>query len=224
MAWPSYNIAQRESNPSYGPRWDTSGYEWPQVSPPPPFSIPSAIEPPMFPSHLLYNYHLQHPSMPLYPNFFIPAAPSNLDLYRPNQEVTHYSLLEGNGVANPFHMDSISPEPSATTRGASQSPNCSVQEIHQLKDNGRHSARSGALCRRRGARKPNPGSDGQGAFRCTWKNCRYPGVFSCKGVLRRHIKTQHVTPRSFGCPECDRLFSRKDNMTEHLGRVHFGRV
>ncbi|KAJ5357581.1 hypothetical protein N7541_004739, partial [Penicillium brevicompactum] len=57
-------------------------------------------------------------------------------------------------------------------------------------------------------------------FQCLWRGCNYPGVFSRKGVLMRHIETQHVDPHSFDCHKCDRTFSRKDNMMEHIGRVH----
>lgn len=63
-------------------------------------------------------------------------------------------------------------------------------------------------------------SKDNGYFLCDWKDCAYSGIFSSKGALMRHIDTQHVAPRSVDCPKCDKLFSRKDNMTEHLGRVH----
>ncbi|KAJ5494205.1 hypothetical protein N7463_010292 [Penicillium fimorum] len=58
-------------------------------------------------------------------------------------------------------------------------------------------------------------------FQCHWTDCKYRGMFSRKNVLMRHIKTQHVTPRSFDCPRCARSFGRKDNMREHMGRVHW---
>ncbi|KAJ5697579.1 hypothetical protein N7488_011263 [Penicillium malachiteum] len=65
-------------------------------------------------------------------------------------------------------------------------------------------------------------SDPCGPFKCKWEDCRYPGVFARKAVLMRHIETQHVTPKSFECPDklCDRSFNRKDNMEEHWRRVH----
>ena len=40
----------------------------------------------------------------------------------------------------------------------------------------------------------------------------------------RHIETQHVSPHSIECPVCGKRFSRRDNMTEHLGRVHSQRL
>ncbi|KAL3465683.1 hypothetical protein BJX64DRAFT_252271 [Aspergillus heterothallicus] len=60
---------------------------------------------------------------------------------------------------------------------------------------------------------------------CYWPGCTYTGSFSKKGQLTRHVKTLHVSPRSFACPEvgCGKLFHRKDNRTEHVRRVHLGR-
>ncbi|KAJ6137158.1 hypothetical protein N7471_003644 [Penicillium samsonianum] len=213
----SYNISLDNLSPSYEFGWDTSGCKSPPVSPARPFSNPSRAGPSMSPGHLLSNHHLQNSSAPLEPSFLMPAASYNLDLYRPNQDVTHHPSLEGNGAARPFPTDGVSSGFGTTTCAASPSSDCSVQEIPQRNDDGGHCARAGMLCRRRGARRQN---SGHGTFRCNWKDCSYPGMFSRKGVLMRHIETQHVTPRSFGCPKCDRLFSRKDNMTEHFGRVH----
>ncbi|KAJ5332319.1 uncharacterized protein N7506_006102 [Penicillium brevicompactum] len=59
-----------------------------------------------------------------------------------------------------------------------------------------------------------------GVFRCDWKDCAYSGTFACKRSVMRHVETQHITPRSVPCFECGQLFGRRDNMTEHLGRVH----
>lgn len=57
---------------------------------------------------------------------------------------------------------------------------------------------------------------------CGWKGCERPRPFTDKGTLLRHIKNQHVDPHSFKCPSkgCVKTFSRKDNMEEHLFRVH----
>ena len=63
----------------------------------------------------------------------------------------------------------------------------------------------------------------QGSFQCCWKDCKYRGTFTRKGLLMRHVETQYVTPRAFDCTICGKSFSRKDNMREHLGRVHLER-
>lgn len=62
--------------------------------------------------------------------------------------------------------------------------------------------------------------DHQGSFECHWIDCNHRGAFSGESVLMRHIKTQHVNPRSIDCPSCGKSFNRKDNMMEHLGRAH----
>ncbi|KAJ5488366.1 hypothetical protein N7453_011820 [Penicillium expansum] len=206
MAFPSYNISLDDSSPSYGPEWDTSGYKGPQVSPTRPFSTFLVTESSMSPNRALYNHHMQYSSAPLDRNFLLPAAWSDQDLYRPTQYDIRHSLSEENGAAKSLSMDGVILGPDTAAFVDSSSFNYSAQEIPQPKDN----------AGRRGARKQSPG--------CNWKDCPYPGMFSRKGVLMRHIETQHVNPRSFGCPKCDRLFSRKDNMTEHLGRVHLERV
>ncbi|KAJ5817515.1 hypothetical protein N7447_007523 [Penicillium robsamsonii] len=69
-------------------------------------------------------------------------------------------------------------------------------------------------------RQPNKQENGDGPFECNWISCKHRRPFSCERVLMRHIKTQHVKPRSIDCPRCPLSFNRKDNMKEHLGRVH----
>lgn len=150
MAWSSYNIALNTSSLSCGLGWDTTGYTVSQVSPTHLFSTPSDAEPSMSPNQLLYNHHLQHPSAPLDPNIFMPATSSNLDVYDPNQDVTHHSSVESNGAANPFLADGVS------TCATSPCSGISIQEIPEPKDNAGHCARTGIPCRRRGARKQTP--------------------------------------------------------------------
>ncbi|CAI7589901.1 unnamed protein product [Penicillium pancosmium] len=55
-------------------------------------------------------------------------------------------------------------------------------------------------------------------FICRWSGCKRPGPFSKKGVLKRHVNTQHLDPRSFKCPHrgCTVSFNRKDNLDQHL--------
>ncbi|KAJ5715418.1 uncharacterized protein N7483_012599 [Penicillium malachiteum] len=59
-------------------------------------------------------------------------------------------------------------------------------------------------------------------FRCEWKGCRYTGAFGRKFELKRHVETQHIFPNSFECPDprCRKPYNRKDNLEEHLRRVH----
>ncbi|KAJ5701784.1 Zinc finger C2H2 [Penicillium malachiteum] len=63
----------------------------------------------------------------------------------------------------------------------------------------------------------------QGHFECGWKNCQKPGPFTRKSVLKRHIDTLHISPRSFVCPSehCGKSFNRKDNLDDHFRRVHW---
>ncbi|OQD62752.1 hypothetical protein PENPOL_c011G09138 [Penicillium polonicum] len=157
MAWSSYNFFLNNSSPSYGLGWDTTGYTWPQVSPTDSFPVPLTAEPSsMSPNHLLYNHHLQHPSAPLDPKFFMPATSSNLDIYNPNQDAMHHSSLESNGAAKSFPTGGVNPGSGTTTCGASPYFDISMQEIPEPKGNASRCARTGMLCRRRGARKHSP--------------------------------------------------------------------
>ncbi|KAE8141279.1 hypothetical protein BDV38DRAFT_237655 [Aspergillus pseudotamarii] len=61
-----------------------------------------------------------------------------------------------------------------------------------------------------------------GLYRCEWRACKYPGEFSREAELMRHIRSKHVCPGLYECPEenCRRMFNRKDNMMEHFRRMH----
>ncbi|KAL4879222.1 hypothetical protein BJY04DRAFT_96507 [Aspergillus karnatakaensis] len=67
--------------------------------------------------------------------------------------------------------------------------------------------------------------EAKSVFKCDWKDCTYAGVFSREGELIRHVKTKHVTPKSYKCTasNCDRVCSRKDNLAEHVRRIHGAR-
>ncbi|KAJ6184803.1 hypothetical protein N7519_006104 [Penicillium mononematosum] len=112
---------------------------------------------------------------------------------------TDYHCLVGNNVAVPC-LGSTS----------------SAQQPTPPKDSGIPTARG----HRNRSRRTNKQEDPYGSFECRWIDCKHPGPFCHGSVLMRHIKTQHVNPRSIDCPRCKKTFNRKDNMKEHLGRVH----
>jgi hypothetical protein len=157
MAWPLYNIAFKDSSPSYEPGWDTSGCKWPQVSPTHSSSVSWGAESSMSPNHLLYNHYMQNSSAQIVPNFVMLGASYDLDLSRLNQNVTHCSSLEGNGAAKPFPMDGVKPWSGTTTNITYPSSDDSVQEIPRPKVHAGHCPNVDTPYRHRGARKPNPG-------------------------------------------------------------------
>ncbi|KAJ5972972.1 Zinc finger C2H2 [Penicillium vulpinum] len=59
-------------------------------------------------------------------------------------------------------------------------------------------------------------------LKCKWKHCEYSGSFSQRGALLRHIKTKHISPGLYECPEgeCQKNFNRKDNLIAHIRNVH----
>lgn len=60
------------------------------------------------------------------------------------------------------------------------------------------------------------------SFKCGWEGCAYPGNFSSEYVLMRHIKSTHVSPGLYKCPDlnCDRSFGRRDKLSAHVRLVH----
>lgn len=63
-------------------------------------------------------------------------------------------------------------------------------------------------------------NDPPSEIKCHWKDCRYTGTFGRKAELKRHIETQHISPKAYKCPECGRPCNRDDNLNGHLRRVH----
>jgi hypothetical protein len=57
---------------------------------------------------------------------------------------------------------------------------------------------------------------------CKWEGCKHTRSFSREADLVRHIKTVHISPGSYICPEvgCRKACSRKDNLEAHRQRVH----
>ncbi|KAE8313059.1 hypothetical protein BDV41DRAFT_269356 [Aspergillus transmontanensis] len=82
------------------------------------------------------------------------------------------------------------------------------------------SGKSHVICGHRGI--PKSSVTRTGLYRCEWRACKYPGVFSREAELMRHIRSKHVCPGLYKCPEENRRrsFNRKDNMMEHLRRKH----
>ncbi|KAJ5780508.1 hypothetical protein N7457_005668 [Penicillium paradoxum] len=170
-------------------------------------------------NHLSYN-PLQHSAAPIHPSYPMTLAPHHLERNPFDQIPTQYPSFEINGLNEPTTVGGhVSSEysttcntPSASTPSMQEAPRprASDYEVHTPGEGGRtHRPKVENL---------------HGSYQCEWKDCTYRGSFSRKGVLMRHIETQHVSPRSFNCHICDRRFSRKDNMVEHLGRVHLERV
>ncbi|KAJ5472943.1 hypothetical protein N7530_006944 [Penicillium desertorum] len=63
-------------------------------------------------------------------------------------------------------------------------------------------------------------TENYGTFKCEWKGCQYDRLFSRKGVLKRHIQTQHLNPRAFKCPWCKHASSRRENLKAHRQSIH----
>ncbi|KAL4928146.1 uncharacterized protein BDV17DRAFT_264895 [Aspergillus undulatus] len=59
-------------------------------------------------------------------------------------------------------------------------------------------------------------------FRCRWEGCQSSTLFRRETDLLRHIKTIHISPEAYPCPEanCDRVFGRKDHVAQHMKRRH----
>ncbi|CAI7577822.1 unnamed protein product [Penicillium glandicola] len=97
-----------------------------------------------------------------------------------------------------------------------------IQETLQLDDAPKDpsQAKMSYRSRRRAGKKRD--SDNYGTFKCEWKGCPYGRPFSRKGVLMRHIETQHVNPRAFKCPHpgCDHASSRRENLKAHRQSIH----
>jgi hypothetical protein len=57
---------------------------------------------------------------------------------------------------------------------------------------------------------------------CKWEGCQYPRPFGREADLVRHLKTIHINPGAYICPElgCGKPCSRKDNLEAHRQRVH----
>ncbi|KAF4771817.1 hypothetical protein N7455_008065 [Penicillium solitum] len=222
MAWSPYNVPPNTSGTPGQDQGSRDAYH-PYGSAAHQYPPSLATEPSTFPeNHLPYNIPMQHPSAPVNPNYHIPFLMIRTDFDSANHNTVHNPSIESNrpGELSPLSYLSSGPSTACTTPSGSGSSTPAMQEMPQSGIGG-HEMQTiyGAT------RTLRPRHDElHETYQCNWKDCKYRGVFSRKGVLMRHIETQHVSPYSIGCPVCGKLFSRRDNMTEHLGRIHSQRL
>jgi hypothetical protein len=72
---------------------------------------------------------------------------------------------------------------------------------------------------------PAPSSTSHGTFlpqQCKWEDCGSSTIFQREGDLIRHLKTIHISPNAYPCPEpeCPRAFGRNDHLKNHLKTIH----
>ncbi|KAJ5520147.1 hypothetical protein N7463_000600 [Penicillium fimorum] len=222
MAWSPYDVSSNASStPGYGRSTEDLHYPYGSIAHqyrPSLATEPSMFSDNQFPSNTL----VQHPSTPVHPGYFTSFTQAHADFNPANQNTVHYPSI-GNNRPGQFSTTgylSSGYNTACTTPSASGVSTPSMQDIPEP---GVSRRKVQTLC---GGGRPlkRKHSELHGTYQCNWKDCKYRGVFSRKGVLMRHIETQHVAPRSFDCPVCGHLFSRRDNMTEHLGRVHLKRA
>ncbi|CAP85668.1 hypothetical protein EN45_058320 [Penicillium chrysogenum] len=182
-----------------------------------------AAEPSTFSeNHLLYNTLMQHSSAPVHLSYSMPFSSAHGTFNPASHNMAHHPSSENNTPSDPSTMGYISSgySTACTTPLGSGRSSPSMQEIPQSSVS---RPEVPTICGRGRAHRPKH-DELYGMYQCNWKDCKYRGMFSRKGVLMRHIETQHVAPHSFDCPVCGKLFCRRDNMTEHLGKVQCQRV
>ncbi|KGO72469.1 Zinc finger, C2H2 [Penicillium italicum] len=176
---------------------------------------------------LRYTYHIQYPTPSVAPSFAVSSASTSTcsDLCHFNHRFGYQSLIENNGAATapegratghlgPRHDMACTNVPAST----------SFAQRTSLVKASSNSHANGKRASGRNQGRQQKQKTRQQSFKCHWNDCTYRNAFSGKPALMRHIDTQHVSPRSFDCPSCAMSFNRKDNLTEHLGRVHWERV
>jgi hypothetical protein len=67
-----------------------------------------------------------------------------------------------------------------------------------------------------------PGDESANLFSCQWAGCTSGVSFHRRSDLRRHVEAYHLQPHSHICDAggCRRTFNRKDNLQDHVRRVH----
>ncbi|KAJ6128698.1 hypothetical protein N7471_009915 [Penicillium samsonianum] len=225
-------MASPSSNTHFDPLEVPDGYDWTirdfsysQFAPLVIQSTSILAEPSIAPADPLpYTYPIQYTIASVGPSFAVSSAsPSTCsDLCCFNKNAIRQSLIENDCAAT---------GPATGYLGARHDTGCtnlpastsSVQMTSQVKT-GSDSYVKGKRASGRNQGRQQRQKKPHRSFQCHWKDCTYRDPFSGKPALLRHIDTQHITPRSFDCPSCNKSFNRKDNMTEHLGRVHWERV
>ncbi|KAL4914425.1 hypothetical protein BDW62DRAFT_190313 [Aspergillus aurantiobrunneus] len=101
----------------------------------------------------------------------------------------------------PGHGPDVYPQTYANT-GHSPAESYPIQEQPPIEDTGAHGPSF--------------------ARTCEWKGCESTRKFKRPHDLERHVKTQHIFPGSYKCPECPKTFNRRDNCEEHRRRRHPG--
>ncbi|KAL2825448.1 hypothetical protein BDW59DRAFT_72829 [Aspergillus cavernicola] len=69
---------------------------------------------------------------------------------------------------------------------------------------------------------PHTSSPSKPVLECKWEGCTCTRHFTRESELLRHIRYIHLNPRQYTCPinlHC-KPFNRKDNLREHMRRVH----
>ncbi|KAJ5154535.1 uncharacterized protein N7500_009974 [Penicillium coprophilum] len=195
MAWSPVNISSNSSSIS-GHGRSARDLHYPYAAAAHQYPPSLATEPSMFSDNQSpCNTLTQHPFPPVHHSYPVPFASAHAEINPPNHNTVHYSLAGNSRPGQSSTMAYLCSGHSTayTPPSASGVSTPSMQDIPK---------------------------ELRGTYQCNWRDCKYRGVFSRKGVLMRHIETQHVAPRSFDCPVCGNLFCRRDNLTEHLGRVH----
>ncbi|KAL2801974.1 hypothetical protein BJX63DRAFT_139377 [Aspergillus granulosus] len=59
-------------------------------------------------------------------------------------------------------------------------------------------------------------------LQCRWEDCSSSTTFRREADLLRHLKTVHVSPKAFPCPElgCNKAFGRTDHLRAHRRNCH----
>ncbi|KAJ5970681.1 uncharacterized protein N7479_000599 [Penicillium vulpinum] len=98
-----------------------------------------------------------------------------------------------------------------------------IKETPQSDETIKGPRQSKGTCRPRPSAAKIKNNEHYGTWICPWKDCKQNGrPFSRKGVLKRHIDTQHVNPRAFKCPHarCTHASSRRENLKAHRQSIH----